>query len=71
MIKGRYVATLIIDIHIDRKGADVEMIKGSLNGEFTKQLRDEISNGFCDGDVDVTLVPQFSDVYGVKENETD
>lgn len=67
MIKGRYVATLTIDIHIDRKDEDFKLVKDSIEGDFTGQLREIIFDCFCDEDVDVTLTPQYADVYEVKK----
>ena len=69
MIKGRYVATLTIDIHIDRKDEDFKLVKDSIEGDFTEQLREIISDCFCDEDADVTLTPQLADVYEVNEND--
>ena len=58
MIKGRYVAALIIDIHIDREDVDFKTVKDSIEKDFTKQLQEMITDCFWDGDVDVTLTHQ-------------
>lgn len=66
MIKGRYVATVIIDFHIDENQPGLvpfekmkEEVMGNLSGDIRAMLRDEIGKEICT----VRVEPQFSDLY--------
>ena len=70
MIKGRYVATVEVDIHVaDSDGVrPFEEIKEDMvGGPLTDALQKEIEAIFGD-DADVTVTQQYADVYEV-ENE--
>ena len=54
MIKGRYVALLTIDIHIERKDVTFKEVEDSINGNFTEELRNAIADNFVANDVDIT-----------------
>lgn len=63
MIKGKYVALLSIDIHIDRKDVTFEEVEDSINGNFTEELRNAIADNFVANDVDITLTRQSANLY--------
>lgn len=73
MIKGRYVATVEVNIRVtDLDGVrPLEEIKGDMmGGTFTEALQREIESEFGE-DADVTVTQQYADVYEVKDDRMD
>lgn len=75
MIKGRYVALVEIDIHLEEKESlrPFEDIKNDvMNGKLTEELLKIIEYEFAtkeEGDVKVTQ--QYADMYRVEDGDTD
>jgi hypothetical protein len=69
MIKGRYVATVEVDIHVtdsDSVRPFEEIKEDMVGGPLTEALQKEIEDIFGD-DADVTVTQQYADVYEVKD----
>ena len=71
MIKGRYVALLEVDIHIDSTEhlLPIERIRQNVTGgALTEAIREEVSDIFNEGTADVTVTQQYADIYEVEQD---
>ena len=72
MIKGRYVALVEINFHIDEQEGlrPFDEIKGDvMNGDMTEMLEDLIESEFDKSVADIKVTQQFADVYKVDEEQ--
>ena len=70
MIKGRYVALVEVDIHIeDREGVrPFEDIKNDVvNGRFTNGLKEMLEEELGEPDATITIIQQYADLYKTEE----
>lgn len=71
MIKGRYVALVEINIHVDAAEGllPMEQIRQNVTGgALTNAIRAEIADIFDSGTVDVNVTQQLADVYEVEQD---
>ena len=72
MIKGRYVALVEINFHIDEQEGlrPFDEIKGDVvNGNLTEMLEDLIGSELDKSMADIKATQQFADVYKVDEEQ--
>lgn len=72
MIKGRYVALVEINFHIDEQEGlrPFDEIKGDVvNGNFTKMIESLIVDETDKGMADIKVTQQFADIYKVDEEQ--
>ncbi len=70
MIKGRYVALVEVDMHIEEQDGmrPFEDIKNDVvNGYFTKGLTEMLEEELGEPDATVTVTQQYADLYRTEE----
>ena len=69
--KGRYVAQIVIDFDILKKGTRMlpfeEIKKKTIDGELTDAIKDVVVGEIIDDCGTVTVTQQYADMYEVKE----
>lgn len=70
MIKGKYVALVEVDIHIEEQDGmrPFEDIKNDVvNGYFTNGLKEMLDEELGEPDATVTITQQYADLYKTEE----
>ena len=69
--KGRYVAQIVIDFDILKKGTRMlsfeEIKKKTIDGELTDAIKDVVVGEIIDDCGTVTVTQQYADMYEVKD----
>lgn len=74
MIKGRYVALVEMDFHIDEeKGVrpfdelKIDVMNGNMTEMLTELIKDELDEDFAD----VNVTQQYADLYRVEDGDSE
>ncbi len=74
MIKGRYIAWIEINFHVDEKEGirpfdDIkdDIANGNMTEMLTELIKDELDEDFAD----VNVTQQYADLYSVEDGDSD
>jgi hypothetical protein len=75
MIKGKYVALIEMDFHIDEDNGSFipypDFKDGVMNGKMRDYIYDLIREDFSEDEVDITVTQQYADLYQVGDSDAD